>query len=83
MADININSSVFRFKFLFVDGDDRTFNMSNAINDTITREEILNLQTYIQENNLILGDKTGATFGRIGTVVRVNTHRHVLDISGL
>lgn len=53
----------------FVDGDERTQKLKNP-RDNITVSEITALQTFCQSNNALVGDKVGATFGRIKRVAR-------------
>ena len=57
------------FDFAFVDGDERTQKLKNP-RDNITVSEITELQTFCQTNNALVGDKIGATFGRIKRVAR-------------
>lgn len=49
---------------LFVDGDTRTITLTNP-KSTITESQIENLEAFMQANNIIIGDKAGATFGKI------------------
>lgn len=57
------------FDLSFVDGDERTQKLQNP-RDNITVSEITELQTFCQANNALVGDKIGATFGRIKRVAR-------------
>lgn len=49
---------------LFVDGDTRTITLTNP-KSTITESQIESLEAFMQANNIIIGDKAGATFGKI------------------
>lgn len=80
MADITINSSVLKIESLFVDGDTRTITLKNP-NASIAQSEIQSLDSYLRDNNLLIGDKWGGNFGRIVEVKRVNTTRKALDLS--
>lgn len=64
----------------FVDGDNRTITLKNPA-DTITQEQVLELQTLIRTNNLLIGDKGGAAFGRINTVTKVTTTTTDFDLT--
>lgn len=80
MADIVTQDSTLVFDFMFVDGDTRTQKLKNP-KATITEQEIADLNAYIQANNLVIGDKYGATFGKISQVVRRNEVTTKLDIN--
>lgn len=64
----------------FVDGDTRNFKIANP-KATITSGEIANLNTLMQANNILVGDKAGATFGRITKATKVTKTETTLDIS--
>lgn len=55
---------------LFVDGDTRAITLKNP-KDSISSAEITELNAFMQENNIIIGDKAEGTFGRITKVTRV------------
>lgn len=80
MADIVTEDSTLVFEFMFVDGDTRTQKLKNP-KDTITEQQITNLNAFIQANNLVIGDKYGATFGKIARVVRRDETITKLDIN--
>lgn len=63
----------------FVDGDTRTVTIKE-VPDTIDSALITDLNTFIQANNLLIGDKTGATFGRITKGTRVVTSTTKVDL---
>ena len=65
---------------VFVDGDTRTITIKNPRED-ISASEIAELNSYMQENNIIIGDKDGSTFGRIKKVTRRSSTTTYLDIS--
>lgn len=68
------NEYSLKLNLAFVDGDTRTLTLKNP-QPTIESSEISELNQYIQTNNLLIGDKTGATFGRIKDVSKVTTHK--------
>lgn len=78
MADITTSSTTLKIENLFVDGDTRTITLKNP-KQTITTQEILDLQSFMQQNNIIIGDKYSGTFGKIGTVKRVGETKTYLD----
>ncbi len=80
MADIVTQDSTLVFDFMFVDGDTRTQKLKNP-KATITEQEIADLNAYIQANNLVIGDKGGATFGKIAKVTKRNEVITKLDIN--
>lgn len=80
MADVQQNTTTLKVESLFVDGDTRTISLKNP-KSNITTSEILNLQTFMQANNVIIGDSYGGTFGRIQSVTKVTEQRTTLDLS--
>lgn len=80
MADVQTNTQTLKIEGLFVDGDTRTITLKNP-KSTITTSEILTLQTFMQANNVIIGDRYAGTFGRIESVTRVNEQRTAIDLS--
>lgn len=80
MADITTQDSTLVFEFMFVDGDTRTQKLKNP-KGNITEQQIADLNTYIQANNLVIGDKGGATFGKISRVTKRDETVTKLDIN--
>lgn len=80
MADIVTQDSTLVFDFMFVDGDTRTQKLKNP-KASITENEIAELNAFIQANNLVIGDKGGATFGKIARVTKRNEVITKLDIN--
>lgn len=71
MADPQITTSEdLRIETYFVDGDTRTFTLKNP-KAQIAESDIASINSMIQTNNLLIGDKTGATFGKITSATRV------------
>ncbi len=79
MASKVTNEVIAAVEMKFVDGDTRTLNLKNPRAD-ITTNDITDLNSYIQANNLLIGDKDGGTFGRITTVTKKYTRTEYLDI---
>lgn len=80
MPDIVTQDSTLVFDLMFVDGDTRTQKLKNP-KATITENEIAELNAFIQANNLIIGDKGAATFGKIARVTKRNETITKLDIN--
>lgn len=80
MSDIVTTSQVLRVSCGFVDGDTRVFTVKRPL-DTLTATDIQHYSDFIAANNLLVGDKNSAPFGKISKAVRVSTIKRVLDIS--
>ena len=80
MADVVKTSRSLIIENVFVDGDTRSVTLKNPRSD-ISESQITDLNSFLQETNILIGDKDGATFGRIRKVTRRNTTTTYLDIS--
>lgn len=80
MADTVEQFSNLKVEMKFVDGDTRTQSLKNP-KETITQEQVSELNAFIQANNLLIGDKGGATFGKITKVTKSYGTRTHLDIN--
>lgn len=80
MADVIKNSRSLIIENVFVDGDTRSVTLKNPRSD-ISESQITDLNSFLQETNILIGDKDGATFGRIKKVTRRNSTTTYLDIS--
>ena len=80
MADILKTAYNLIIETAFVDGDTRTLTIKNP-RSNISRSDITDLNSYMQENNILIGDKDGSTFGRIKKVTRRSSTTTYLDIS--
>ena len=80
MADVTKTSRSLIIENVFVDGDTRSVTLKNPRSD-ISESQITDLNSFLQETNILIGDKDGATFGRIRKVTRRNTTTTYLDIS--
>ena len=80
MADVVKTSLSLIIENVFVDGDTRSVTLKNPRSD-ISESQITDLNSFLQETNILIGDKDGATFGRIRKVTRRNTTTTYLDIS--
>lgn len=64
MADTVQYSQDLKFEAMFVDGDTRTFSMKDP-KSNISQSDISELNTYMQTNNVLIGDKYGGRFGKL------------------
>ena len=64
MADTIKRESVLNIECVFLDGDTRTITLKNPkIN--VTESEISNLETFMDENKIIIGDHDSSDFRKI------------------
>ena len=80
MADVVKTSRSLIIENVFVDGDTRSVTLKNPRSD-ISESQITDLNSFLQETNILIGDKDGATFGRIRKVTRRSSTTTYLDIS--
>lgn len=80
MADVVKTSSNLKIENYFVDGDTRTITLKNP-KDTIEASAIEDLNTFMRTTGIIIGDKTGATFGKISKVTKVDKTQTDFDIN--
>lgn len=64
----------------FVDGDSRTFTIKKP-KPSLAQSDIAALNTFMTANNILVGDKYGATFGRITEAKVVRGSRTTLDLN--
>ena len=79
MADIIKTASILNIECSFVDSDTRTITMKNPRSD-ISSTDIENLQTFMQENQIIIGDRDLSDFRRIKRAVKRNITTRYLDL---
>lgn len=80
MADTTKTTYDLKLETIFVDGDTRTFSIKNP-KANISQSDIQGLDTYMQENNILVGDKYGGRFGRITKASTVEKTTVSLDLS--
>ena len=80
MADVTKISRSLIIENVFVDGDTRSVTLKNP-RSNISESQITDLNSFLQETNILIGDKNGSTFGRIRKVTRRNSTTTYLDIS--
>lgn len=79
MADITVNSNDLKVEMYFVDGDTRNITLKNFA-DSIGSAQIESLQTFMQTNQPLIGDKMGAAFGKISKATKITKSETYLDI---
>lgn len=79
MADTLSQSQELKIETMFVDGDTRTFNVKSP-KSNVSQSEIAALNTYMQTNNILVGDKYGGRFGKITTATTVDKTTVTLDL---
>lgn len=79
MADITVNSNELKIETYYVDGDTRNITLKNT-DPTLTSAQIEDLQTWMQINQPIVGDKNGAAFGKINKATKIQKTQIALDI---
>lgn len=80
MADTIKETATAVIEMQFVDGDTRKLTLKYPKAE-IETSEITALNAYLQANNLLIGDKSGATFGKIKTVTRISKTTRELDLT--
>ena len=80
MADTIKTASILNIECVFLDGDTRTITLKNpSVN--ISSSDIENLNTFMKNNSVIIGDRDGSEFRKIRkSVVRHSTTSY-LDLS--
>ncbi len=81
MADKTTTEYTLQLKAEFIDGDDRTISVENPSAADSIGAAIYQLQTYLQNHSIIVGDKTGAAFSQFRYANKVTTERTALDLS--
>ena len=79
MADIIKTASILNIECVFLDGDTRTITMKNPRSD-ISSSDIETLQTFMKDNNIIIGDRDLSDFRYIRKAVKRNITTKYLDL---
>lgn len=82
MSDTIAYSNELKVETMFVDGDTRTFSIKNP-KSNVSQSDIANLNTYMQTNNVLIGDKYGGRFGKITQASTVNKATTTLDLESV
>ena len=79
MADIVKMASVLNIECAFLDGDTRTITLKNPRSD-ISASDIESLETLLQTEYIIIGDRDSSDFRRIKRAVKRDTTTKYLDL---
>ena len=79
MADIIKTASLLNIECVFLDGDTRTITLKNP-RSNISSSDIENLETFMQTENIIIGDRDSSDFRKIRKAVKRNTTTSYLDL---
>ena len=79
MADIIKTASLLNIECVFLDGDTRTITMKNP-RGNISSSDIENLETFMQTENIIIGDRDSSDFRKIKKAVKRETATTYLDL---
>ena len=79
MADIIKTASLLNIECVFLDGDTRTITMKNP-RGNISSSDIENLETFMQTENIIIGDRDSSDFRKIRKAVKRETTTTYLDL---
>lgn len=79
MADIVKTASLLNIECVFLDGDTRTITMKNP-RGNISSSDIENLETFMQTENIIIGDRDSSDFRKIKKAVKRETTTTYLDL---
>lgn len=79
MADKVKTESILNIECVFLDGDTRTITMKNP-RGNISSSDIENLETFMQTENIIIGDRDSSDFRKIRKAVKRETATTYLDL---
>ena len=79
MADKVKTSNELVIECKFIDGDTRTITLRNPRNN-ISASDIEDLESFMQENNIIIGDRDSSDFSKIKNAVKRVTTTTYLDL---
>lgn len=80
MNDTVKSENVLIIECAFVDGDTRTITLKNP-RSNISASDIEDLETFMLENKIIIGDRDGSEFRKIKKAVRRQTMTRYIDLS--
>lgn len=80
MADKTSTDVVLQMKAEFADGDDRTISVNNPSTAESLGAAVYSLQSYLQNHNVIIGDKNGAAFTQFRYANKVTKTSTELDL---
>ena len=80
MADKTTTDYVLQISAEFADGDTRTLSVENPNSAESIGAQVYELQTFLQNNGVLIGDKAGAAFSRFAYANKVTKTKTVLDL---
>lgn len=80
MADKTTTTETVQIMAEFADGDTRTLSIENPSSAESIGAAVYNLQTFLQNNSVLLGDKAGAAFSRFAYANMLIKTKSVLDL---
>jgi len=80
MADRTKTANELVIECRFLDGDTRTITLRNP-RSNVSATEIQNLETFMQTENIIIGDRAESDFLKINKAVKRETTTTYLDLS--
>ena len=80
MADKTTTEYTLQMSAEFADGDTRTLSVDNPSSASSIGAQIYELQTFLQNNSVIIGDKAGAAFSRFAYANKVTKEKTELDL---
>lgn len=81
MADKTVTDYTLKMVAKFADGDTRTLTVDDPTSADSIGAQIYELQTFLQNNSVIIGDKAGASFTAFDYANKVQKTQSILDLS--
>jgi len=81
MADKVTTEYTLQIMSEFADGDTRTLSVDSPNSAESIGAQIYELQTFLQNNSVLIGDKAGAAFSRFTYANKISKTRTELDLS--
>ena len=79
MADIVKTASLLNIECVFLDGDTRTITLKHP-RSNVSSSDIENWETFMETNQIIIGDRDSSDFRKIKKAVKRNTTTTYLDL---
>ena len=79
MADIIKTSTVLNIECAFIDGDTRTITLRSP-KSNISSSEIESLESFMRNENIIIGDRDTSDFRKIKQAIKRETTTTYLDL---
>ena len=79
MADVIKTSTVLNIECAFIDGDTRTITLRSP-KSNISSSEIESLESFMRNENIIIGDRDTSDFRKIKQAIKRETTTTYLDL---